>query len=411
MWALESNAQNYLIQFAGAGASSSVNTVKIENLTSGISLTVNGNDILHLKGTTGINQIENNRSSELQVYPNPSGGISKLQILPPSEGNAVITVYDITGKKVAQINSYLDTYLQEFQLSGLNNGLYLISVTGSTYHFFGKLLTNSNNKGEVTIEHTSNNQAINEKGSNKEKKGYQATVDMVYSTGDRLKFKAISGNFSTVKTDIPAADNTITFTFIACTDADKNNYPVVEIGSQIWMAENLKTAKYRDGTAIPNVTDNTSWRNLTTGAFCDYDNDPDNSIIFGKLYNWFAAVDTRNLCPTGWRMPTHDEWKSLNAYLGDGMIAGSKLKETGTKNWSPPNTDATNETGFSALPGGYRLGYSVAFTNIKNQASWHSSTMIDNLNSYGACVVYNYGWLATAQGVKQNGYSVRCLKE
>lgn len=125
MWALESNAQNYLIHFAGAGASSFINTVKIENLTSGISLTVNGNDILHLKGTTGIHQIENNRSSELQVYPNPSGGISKLQILPLAEGNAVITVYDITGKKVAQIKSYLDTYLQEFQLSGLNNGLYL----------------------------------------------------------------------------------------------------------------------------------------------------------------------------------------------------------------------------------------------------------------------------------------------
>ena len=411
MCALEANAQNYLITFAGGGASPSVNIVKVENLATGISLTLSGNDILHLTGTTGINQIENMRSPELKVYPNPSEGISKLQISPPSLGNAVIILYDMTGKQVAHTKIYLNTHIQEFQLSGLNNGLYLISIIGKTYHYYGRLLSISNNKGVISIEQISSSQAVYITQQEEENKGSQSTVDMAYSEGDRLKFTGISGNYSTVKTDIPLQDKTITFNFIACTDADNNNYPVVEIGTQIWMAENLKTIKYRDGTVIPNVTDNTAWSNLTTGAYCDYDNDPGNGTIYGKLYNWHAAVEIHNLCPTGWHVPIHDEWLLLNTYLGDGLIAGGKLKETGTTSWDPPNTDATNETGFTALPGGYRTGYQVAFKDIKKEASWQSASEIDGLNSYGACTVYNYGYLATVKGNKQNGFSIRCIKD
>ena len=410
--ALKINAQNYQIRFAGTGASSEVITVKVENLTiGGTPLILQGNDILHLTGSTGINPAENVQSLKLKVFPNPATGNSKLLIDPPCSGNAIIAVLDITGKQIAGIQSFLDNSVQEFQLSGLNKGFYLISVKGNTYHYSGRLLSNSLTGGKIIISHISSSQTFDEKEPDRDIKGSFTTIDMVYSAGDIMKFTGTSGNYSTVKTEIPEEDKTITFNFIACTDGDNNNYPVVEIHGQKWMAENLKTTKYSDGSEIQVITDNTAWKNLTTGACCDYENNSGNVTTYGKLYNWPAAVDSRNICPTGWHVPEKDDWGTLNNNLGDGMIAGSKLKETGTGHWNSPNTDATNETGFTSLPGGSRSGIDGTFKNINSSGYWQSKTPVDELNSYGAGMSYNYGWLATVKGIKQNGFSVRCLKD
>ena len=137
-------------------------------------------------------------------------------------------------------------------------------------------------------------------------------------------------------------------TYGSITDIDGNTYKTVTIGTQTWMAENLKVTKYNDGIAIPNVTDNTAWRELTTGALCDYGNTPSNSETYGKLYNWHA-VNTGKLCPTGWHVPSDAEWTELTDYLGGTSVAGDKLKETGSTHWSNLRTGATNETGFTAL--------------------------------------------------------------
>src|SRR5574344_993327 len=159
-------------------------------------------------------------------------------------------------------------------------------------------------------------------------------------------------------------------TYGSMTDIEGNTYKTVTIGTQTWMAENLKVTKYNDGAAIPNVTDNTAWSKLTTGALCDYDNTPSNSETYGKLYNWHA-VNTGKLCPTGWHVPSDAEWTKLTDYLTSD--AGGKLKETGTTHWNSPNTSATNETGFTALPGGSR-GYSGAFLNVCGYGYWWSAT-------------------------------------
>jgi len=137
-------------------------------------------------------------------------------------------------------------------------------------------------------------------------------------------------------------------------DIEGNVYPTVNIGTQVWMAENLKTTKYNDGMAMPLVSDNNAWEALKTPGYCWYNNDAAaNKNRFGALYNWYT-VNTKKLCPAGWHVPNDKEWTTLRTYLGGEEIAGGKLKETGTTHWTSPNTDATNQTEFTALPGGGR---------------------------------------------------------
>lgn len=180
------------------------------------------------------------------------------------------------------------------------------------------------------------------------------------------------------------------------TDQDGNVYKTITIGTQTWMAENLRTTKYNDGTAIPNVTDSIAWAALTTGAFCNYKNTTNDVFIatYGRLYNWYA-VNSGKLSPAGWHIPTMDEFNILSAYLGNGSVAGGKMKETGTTHWNyySQNIGATNESGFTALPSGGRLDiYSMSRYEFKdletNNYLWSatsytvSSTICHILNSY-----------------------------
>ena len=185
-------------------------------------------------------------------------------------------------------------------------------------------------------------------------------------------------------------------------------YNTVLIGNQCWLKENLKTTKYRDGSAIPNVTDKTAWSNLTTGAYCNNNNDENNSITYGRLYNWYA-VETGNLCPSGWHVPFDWEWTTLTDYLGGINVAGGKLKETGTTHWWKPNIGATNESGFTGLPGGHRAvgGY---FTIGGGGCFWSASSSISS-SAWIRALDYNKSRGIRGQGQKQNGFSVRCLKD
>ena len=191
-------------------------------------------------------------------------------------------------------------------------------------------------------------------------------------------------------------------------DNDGNLYGVVKIGSQVWMAANLKTTTYNDGTAIPNVTDATTWAALTTGAQCDYDNTPANTTTYGKLYNWYA-VNTAKLCPKGWHVPSDADWSTLSTTLGGDATSSGALKETGTTHWSSPNTGATNTSGFTALPGGYRDhdGSSIFVGNYSGL--WSSTEFSTSYANYrglsnNSTSLYSYNYF------KVNGFSVRCLR-
>jgi len=193
-------------------------------------------------------------------------------------------------------------------------------------------------------------------------------------------------------------------------DIDGNQYDVIKIGNQIWMKENLKVSKYRNGEAIPTGLVNTVWANTNKGAYAIYNNDNTNNVRYGKLYNWYAVNDSRGLCPSGWHIPSESDWSTLLSYLGGRLACGGKLKSIGTSYWYSPNSDATNVSGFSALPGGYRND-DGSFNNIRYYAFFWSATEYDYSNAWNRDLFFNIGSVDRNNYFKQNGFSVRCLKD
>ncbi len=197
---------------------------------------------------------------------------------------------------------------------------------------------------------------------------------------------------------------------LSVTDIDGNVYQTVTIGSQVWMAENLKVTHYRNGDAIPNVTDGVTWAGLTTGAYCEYNNDASNGVTYGRLYNWYAVADSRNLAPAGWHVASDAEFQTLVDYLGGDAVAGWKMKETGTAHWLPPNS-GTNESGFTALPGGYRGSNYAVFGDLGNYACFWSSTIINSNYAWYQSISFDFPEVGHYDSRKFYGFSVRCVKD
>ena len=210
------------------------------------------------------------------------------------------------------------------------------------------------------------------------------------------------------------------------TDFDGNVYYIVNIGAQTWMAENLKVTHYHDGTTIQLVEDNSAWDALgsTDKAYCYYGNNSAIGNTYGALYTWVAAMNgavssssnpsgVQGVCPDGWHLPSNTELIELIDYLGGGIIAGSKLKETGTTHWSNPNTGATNESGFTALPGCYRKDnggfgiYGIGYFGSWWTSTEYSSTITWYIRLYNGddSAVIDNGFN------KEFGLSVRCLRD
>lgn len=194
---------------------------------------------------------------------------------------------------------------------------------------------------------------------------------------------------------------------------EKNDYQSIRIGSgvseQFWMEKNLEVTVYSNGDNIPYVPDATTWSNLTTGAWCYYNNDP--SSGYGKLYNWYAVIDQRGLCPSGWHIPTDSEWATLETNLGGSSVAGGKMKTTGTTRWTSTNNGASNSSSFSGLPGGHRNNIG-GFNYIGQYGYWWSATELDANFSFLRYLSYNNDDITRYSLYNKNyGFSVRCLKD
>lgn len=201
-------------------------------------------------------------------------------------------------------------------------------------------------------------------------------------------------------------------------DIDGNKYATIKIGQQTWMAENLRTTRYANGDTIPNCPEGVKWINLTSGAWAHYNNDSSLNLLHGKLYNWYAVNDQRNICPNGWHVPTIEEWTNLLLYLGGRGNAGKKMKSEINGAWATEydgqksNAKVNNESGFSSVASGSR-NIDAQFSLMTYRASYWSSTKANTRYpaAYSCELFWNDDAVSLSPEDKEDGLCIRCLMD
>jgi uncharacterized protein (TIGR02145 family) len=238
---------------------------------------------------------------------------------------------------------------------------------------------------------------------------YTWRVQVACGTGTSTELTPVSAEASFTVGGSGACPATVT-------DVDGNVYNTVEIGGQCWMAENLATETYRDGSAIPTGLSNGAWATTTGGASAAWNNDPANKVTYGLLYNGYAVTDARGICPVGWHVPTDAEWTELTDHLGGEAVAGGPMKSTGTSVagtglWTTPNTGATNASGFSGLPGGVRAGAVGNFGSLGLFGFWWSASESSTGKAWVRLLRYDISSVVRVDYEIKSGRSVRCLRD
>jgi len=402
-----------------------LDSIHVENLTASGDTTIYfpAHELV-LDFTTGITGLVGGKD-RIRSMPNPFHSSTEI-LVAATGGEMRLAVYDATGRSTASLHMVAKPGLHRFRYNSGRPGLHIVSAEQNGQHQSLRLVAMEGTGAATgTLIH------LGAAGAPKSDRSL-----FTWQPGDELRYIGYASNdtaqFSGVILHTPTTSTTRTFTFHAptcaetptVTDVDGNVYPVVRIGEQCWMGANLRTTHYSDGTAIPNVTGNNDWRQLNTGAWCHYANSPVNNDSHGKLYNWFAAMDARGVCPLGWHVPSDAEWRQLESALG---MSADELNDTGTRgeaesvgglmkataSWNAPNAGATNESGFSGLASGNRDGFSDGtFFNEGSTGYWWSSS------DYGQ---FNYAWHrrlnSSNAGVgrygyyKRSGFCIRCLQD
>lgn len=415
-----SMASEYAITFSKSGIVSPLDSIVVINHTKGTKVKLAEGDVLGLNVIASINQIADNREL-INIYPNPVTENSKLTFYAKKAGNTVIKVMALDGKTVTQTTNNLAEGNNTFFLA-LPKGAYAISIDGSGFSYSAKALSQTTNSIKPSIE-LSTAEQTQTKGMQKSK---SASVNMEYQTGDKMQYKGYSGPYCNTVADVPTASKIVNFKYAECKDASGNYYyNFVTIGAQVWMVDNLRTTKFNNGVSFNNYTSDAVWNNLEairkTPGWCNLFNDATTDVKFGKLYNNSAANDARGINPSGWHIPTKDEWLTFEDYLiGKGYnfnppsnynslnksLAANTEWEINTS-VATPGCDLTknNATGFTALPSGYRAANGVFFGG---RVGWWSSTG-DGYTTYMWMVVGDWFNLYTTNYLNETGLAVRCI--
>ena len=421
-------ALDYTITFTGNGASTTVDNVVVQNLTRGTSVTVPSGNVLNLTdAVTSVEQL-NATADFIRIFPNAVKGKSTVSFYAKQAGRTQINVFSLDGRKVAEKIDNLQTGVNSFQLS-MPKGSYVIHVSGNGYSYTTKLMnqTATISKPEIVYFSTEKPTTF---APQKSRSSTLGTTTMAYSTGDHLLYKAVSGIYSTIITDKPTGSKTTNFGFIDCTDGDGNHYAVVTIGTQTWMAENLRTTRYRTGEIISTTTPATKdimSENMPKYQWA-YDGNETNVAKYGRLYTWYAATDNRNIAPTGWHVASDAEWTTLgnyliaNGYNYDGTTSGNKIAKSLAASSDWPSSIKTNvgtisndltknnTSGFTALPCGSRSS-NGEFWNIFNLGVWWSYPETSATNAWATALSYDENDMNRGVGPKNRAYSVRCVRD
>ncbi len=436
-------AQDYQISFTASGASTTVDSVQVKNLDQQTELTLNGSDILHLTDIVSIPDI-NNILNGVSVYPNPMTESSNLRFYQRKPGKTKIEIYNISGKLLSAEQIYLENGTHEFTVSGLPAGLFTIKITNKEFTDAVKLSNLNGKKENASIVYSGIIE--DEKETQPKLKSTRSLVDMQYNDGELIRLIGYSSQYVDISTFVPTQTETVEFVFIVncpgtVTDYDGNIYDVVQIGNQCWISENLKVTHYPNGTAIPLVTNNTDWANLddnnTDDAYCYYNNNSGSEAdIYGALYTWAAAMGdnaissssnpsgVQGVCPTGWHLPSDDEWKELEMALGmsqaeadaigyHGTNEGSKLAGNSSL-WASGTLTSNAEfgtSGFTGLPGGYRNYDDGSFYILCYYGYFRSATEGNSSNAWIRKLANHNTEVSRYDNSKSGGFSVRCLQD
>jgi uncharacterized protein (TIGR02145 family) len=395
-------AQDYLISFTGGLASLTVDSVRVRNLTQNTTLVLPGTDTLHLMvGGVGMENLTTEPNSML-VYPNPGQGYFTIEFDNADQGRVQLDLITVKGEPVNSIRAQFPAGHQTVMLQGLGVGCYLLHIQSKSTDYCQKIV--SEGKGSRTDSPVFKLIRMDDTGSKKHSR-LKSLVYMQYDEGDQLLLTGISGTYTTLVPLVPHQSQQVTFNFYECRETDSTNYPVVETGSRVWMAENLNV-----GTRIIGLTGQTNNQVIEKYCFDDLDQNCD---IYGGLYQWNEVMDylpaeTKGICPDGWHIPTITEWTDLANMFGGLLPAGGKLKETGFSHWHSPNSEAVNSSGFTALPSGrhgadghyYYLGYYGYY--------WASTEYSPNL-SWANNLSYDQGNMNRSNYDKEDALAVRCI--
>ncbi|NQT23830.1 T9SS type A sorting domain-containing protein [candidate division KSB1 bacterium] len=364
--------------------------------------------------STGVDDDDSNnpgRFNLLQNYPNPFNPSTVIGYVLNKPSNITIEIYNVLGQKIRTLFDGYQTAGSGRIIwdasndlgKGVSAGVYIYSLRADGININKKMLLIDGQQGSTNLSmsqstdaNTTDLNVLNKLMSDQ----YTLTV-----TGDSIaayeqQNLEITGNMT--------LDLTVNRTV---TDIDGNVYSTVKIGDQWWLGENLKVTHYRNGEDIPHVTDGTEWNNLSTDAYCNFNNDSSNVVTYGRLYNWFAVNDSLYIAPDGWHVPTNDEWSILMTYLEGESVSGGKMKETGTAHWDSPNTGATNESGFTALGTGCRFDINGYFIKFGQITYFWSSTEYNDSGAWYHYLNYDDSYLSRYNKLKQYGFSVRLIRD
>lgn len=419
---LDTFALSYTLSFTGSGASTIIDSVVVQNLTKATQVTIAKGGVLNLTDlTTNVVSI-NKCNNSIQVTGN-NAGTQILQFTTEFPGEYIISAYNIRGEKVVIISQTLLYGLNSFELS-FPRGIFIVSIDGQGKSYSTQFINLYSQQSSPAINYTGNSASIT--NSIQKAKSTANSTTMLYSSGDQLIYKGFSGNYKTLVPDTPSANKTINLEFVECKDADGNNYAVVKIGTQTWMAENLRTTKYNDGSSLTPISEYeymywidplSPFSASYAGAYSSkHYNDIAYRNTHGCFYNLFAAINSK-LAPVGWHVASDAEWSILSDHLGGMSVAGGKLKSI--SGWNTPNIGASNSTGFSASAGG--VCSNGIFNGTRYSESWWTSTYVEHKVSPSLSIfsgkrrglTWEYKELNYGLGDSDQcaGNKVRCIKD